>query len=51
MCKNDSVHKIVKDGLSKTLVRALLSGTVWVDEPSPFVVSGIANYDYDHTSV
>ena len=28
---------------SKTLVRALLYGTVWVDEPSPFVVSEVAN--------
>ena len=28
---------------SKTLVRALLYGTVWLDEPSPFVVSEVAN--------
>ena len=30
-------------GLSKTLVRRLPCRTVWVDEPSHFVVSGVAN--------
>ena len=44
LCKNNSVRKIAKDGLSKALVKALPCGTVWVDEPSPFVVSGVANY-------
>ena len=39
------VWKLVNDdfGLSKTLVRRLLCRTVWVDEPSHFVVSGVAN--------
>ena len=36
--KNNSVLKIVGDGLLKTLIRALPYGTVWVDESSPFVV-------------
>ena len=35
LCTNSSVRKIVNDGLSKTLVRALPYGTVWVDKPSP----------------
>ena len=39
LCENNSVRKIVNDGLSKTLVRALPNWTVWMDEPSPFVVS------------
>ena len=43
LCKNNSVRRIVNDRLSKTLVGALPYGTVWVDEPSPFVVSGVAN--------
>ena len=42
LCINNSVQKIVNDGLSKTLVRALPYGTVW-DETSPFVVSGVSN--------
>ena len=33
LCNNNSVRKIVNDGLSKTPVRALPYGTVWVDEP------------------
>ena len=41
--KNNRVREIVNDGLSKTLVRALPHDTVWVDEPIPFVVSGVAN--------
>ena len=40
--KNNSVRKIV-DGLSKTVVRALPYATVWVDKPSPFVFSIMAN--------
>ena len=43
LCKNNCVRKIVNDGLSKTLIRALPYGNVWVDEPSPFVVSAVAN--------
>ena len=42
-CKSNSVRKTVNDGLSRTLVRALPHGTVWMDEPSLFVVSGVAN--------
>ena len=41
--QNNSVRKIVNDGLSKTLVGALPYGTVWVDEPSPILVCGVAN--------
>ena len=41
--KNDSVRKIVNAGLSKTPVRVLPGGTVWVDEPTTFVVSGVEN--------
>ena len=44
LCKNIGVWKIVNDGLSKLLVRALHYGTVWVDNPSPCVVFGVANY-------
>ena len=40
--KNNSVRKIVNDGLLKTLVRALPCGIVWMDKPNPFVVSGVA---------
>ena len=32
------MQKIVNDGLSKTLVRSLPYGTVWVNKPSPFVL-------------
>ena len=36
----------VNDRLSKTFVRTLPYGTVWIDEPSPFyVVSGVAKCD------
>ena len=38
-CKNNSVRMIVNDGLSKTSDRAPPYWTVWVDEPSPFVVN------------
>ena len=45
LCNSYSVRKIVNVGVYTTLVRAaLLYGTFWVDEPSPFVVSGVANY-------
>ena len=44
LCKNNSVRKVVSDGLSKIRVRALPYVTVWVDGTSPFVVSGVANY-------
>ena len=44
LCKNNSVRKIVNDGLSKTPARALPYWTVWMDEPSPFVVSRVAKY-------
>ena len=37
--QNNNVRKIVNVRLSKTLVGALPYGTVWVDEPSSFVVS------------
>ena len=37
-CKNNCVQKI-----TNAPVRALPCGIVWVDEPSPFVVSGVAN--------
>ena len=40
---NISVRRIINDGFSKTLVRALPYGTVWVDESSHFVVSGVAS--------
>ena len=43
LSKNISVRKIVHDRLSKTLVRTLPYGTVWVDRPSPFVVSEVVN--------
>ena len=43
MCKNNTVRKIVNDGLSKTVVRALPYGIVWVDESSLFVIYGVAN--------
>ena len=36
------VQKIVNDGLSKILVGTLPYGTVWVNEPGPFVVSEVA---------
>ena len=41
LCKNNSRFSklILNDGLSKTLVGALPYWTVWMDEPSPFVVS------------
>ena len=42
LCKNNSVWKIVNDELSKTIIRVLPYGTVWVDEPSPLVVSAVA---------
>ena len=41
--KKRSVQKIVNDGLSKALVRALPCWTVWMDEPSPLVVYEVAN--------
>ena len=41
--KKRSVQKIVNDGLSKALVRALPYWTVWMDEPSPLVVYEVAN--------
>ena len=46
LCKSNSVRMIVNGELSKTLVRALPYETVWVDEPSPFVVSRyrVANF-------
>ena len=37
LCQNNSVQKIVYDEFTKTLVRALPHGIVWVDEPSLFV--------------
>ena len=43
LCRIHNAREIVNDGLSKRLVRALPYGTVRVDEPSPFVVSGVAN--------
>ena len=43
LCKNNSVRTIVNDRLLKTLVDALISGIVWVDVPSPSVISGVAN--------
>ena len=44
-CAKYRVRKIVQNvGLSKTLVRALPYGIVWVDEPSSFVVFVLANY-------
>ena len=48
LCKIYCVRKIVNDGLFKTFNRALPSGTVWVVEPSPFVVSGVANFTVKH---
>ena len=39
------VWKIPNDGLSKTLVGALPYWTVWMDEPSPFVLSLVIKYD------
>ena len=45
-CAKTSVRKIVNGELSKTLARALPCGTVWVDKPSPFVVSGMANLEF-----
>ena len=36
--QNDTVRKVVSDGVSKTLFRALLYGTNWMDEPNPFVI-------------
>ena len=44
LCKT-SVRKIVNDGLSKILVRAMPYGAVWVDKRSLFVVSGVANIE------
>ena len=46
LCKSNSVRKIANDRLLnlKILVNALPSGIVWVDVPSPSVVSGVANY-------
>ena len=32
-------------------VSALSYGTVWVDEPSPFVVSGVANMNEEKTRI
>ena len=51
-CRWEKVTGIVQiqeteDGLSQTLVRALPYRTVWVDEPSPFVVSGVATRTRD----
>ena len=43
LCKGNSVRKIGNDGLSQTLVRALLYETVWEEESSPFVVFEVAN--------
>ena len=43
LCKNNNVRKIVDGELSKTFVRALPYGSLWVDKPSPFVFSGVAN--------
>ena len=43
MQNNYSVWKVANDRLSTTLVEALPYGTVWVDKPSPFVVSGVEN--------
>ena len=40
--QNNSVRKIVNDRLFNTLVSAVPSGTVWVDAPSPSVVSEVA---------
>ena len=42
LCKNKSVRKIVNDRLFNTLISAVPSGTVWVDAPSPSVVSEVA---------
>ena len=38
-CNSVGVRKVVKDGSSKALIRALPYGTVWVDEPSPYSYS------------
>ena len=47
--KKSSAPKIVNDGVSKTFVRALPYGTVWVDKAGrPFVVSGVANCHYSY---
>ena len=43
LCNNISVRRIINDGFSRTLDRALTYGTVWVDESSHFVVSGVAS--------
>ena len=36
-CAKKNNRKIINDGLSKTFVRTLPYGAVWVDKPSPFV--------------
>ena len=51
LCKYISVWKIVNDGISKTLVSALPSGTVWVDERSPFVLSWVVNLSRHCSSI
>ena len=48
-CAKTSVRKTINDRLIKTLVSALLSGIVWVDVPSPTLVSGVANSPF-HSS-